>query len=241
MLTLEPTRQHDSLFRKIYVFLLNHDPLMMIVNDVFKERYAASAKNGSKLIDDWIPIPLDYETIKARVRAQLNKDITAAELRQVIRGPVDNIKEYHRMKSNLTIFTTRTYEARHHSRCTRKMIKYKSNEHGKHAYATIERMIQLLSHSCTELANEYKLLIIHNWKRVDKKIGNKTIVDHPSCLPHVTKMSNADNLYNSNPVIQATVVYPYNVAAWPASGEASEAGNYLMVQQHVVTDETIIV
>jgi len=237
-IVLEQKRAADSLFRKIYVYLLNHDPLMSIVNAVFKERYGKLAKNATKVIDDWIPIAEDVAIIQQRVRAELSQDITAAEVQQVIRGPID-VKEYQRLRSNLTTFTTKEYEARHHSRCTRKMIKYKSNTKGKHSYATVEKMIQLLSHSCTRLANEHKLLIIHNWKRVSKDKG-KTVLEHPSGLPYVTKMSNLENVYNSTPVVDATSVYPYNVAAWPASDEPTETGRYLMVQDHVVTDETII-
>ena len=143
-IVLEQKRAADSLFRKIYVYLLNHDPLMSIVNAVFQKRYGSLAKNATKVIDDWKPIEADVAIIQQRVLAELNQDITAAEVQQVIRGPID-AKEYQRMRSNLTTFTTRESEARYHSRCTRKMIKYKSNTKGKHSYATVDKMIQLLS------------------------------------------------------------------------------------------------
>jgi hypothetical protein len=239
LIKLDQLKQADSLFRKTFVFLLQNDPVMQIVNDVFNKRYQKQAKNGGKVIDDWTPHADDFAAIRSRIQMITNKDITMEEVKQVIRGPTI-VKSYDRMRSNLTSFSTQSYEAKNPSRCTRKMIKYKSDK-GKHAYAHIEQIITLLSHDAMNFAKEYTLLIIHNWKPVMKgPKGHQSKIDHPCGLPHLSKVSKQENVFQCIPVIAAEVVYPYNVAAWPASGVASDSGNYLIVQQHVITDETTL-
>jgi hypothetical protein len=222
------SQAHDSLFRQIYIFLLVNDPLMMIINSAFKQRYPKESKSGKKIIDNWDPDIPSYGIIQKRIKDELNEEITMNELKEIIKGPIDNINEYHRMKSNLTTFVTRTYESNHHSRCTRKLIKYKSSI-GKHSYAMIENMLSLRSHSVTRLSKLYNLIVIHNYESV----GN-----HISGLPYVKLMSKKDNIYHNTPVIEATAIYSHNVAAWPA-GKLPSA-NSLVVQIECVTDETTL-
>jgi hypothetical protein len=222
-------RRSSSNFRLIYRFLLDNDPLMSLINQEFTKRYPVESKNGSMLIDDWNPTDIECESIIERAGDELllSADLTRQDILDVIKGPIQPIDEYYRMQSNLTTFTTRAYEARHHSRCTRRMIKYRSGD-DEHMYAEVEHMFQLRSHSVTAIAKQYKLLVIHNYEQSSK---------HASELPCVRKTRLHDNIQDYTPVIQVDTVHPYNVAAWPA-GAASEFSDYLMVQISPANDDT---
>jgi hypothetical protein len=227
---LYPDRRNSSNFRLIYRFLLDNDPLMAIINQEFIKRYPVKSKDGSMLIDDWNPTDRECQPIIQRAGNELllGDDLTRQQILEVIKGPIQPIDEYFRMKSNLTTFTTRSYEARHHSRCTRKMVKYKSAD-DEHMYAVIEHMFHLRSHAVTALAKQYKLLVIHNYEQV---------CEHGSGLPCVRKTRLNDNIQGYTPVISVETVHPYNVAAWPTGLLPSEFSDYLMVQISPANDDT---
>jgi hypothetical protein len=209
---------------------------MRIINEEFEKRHPLRAGQTKriKLIDDWNPSEIDCVPIINRASQELLLpcEVTRQNILEMVNGPIQPLNQYHRMQSNLTTFTTREYEARHHSRCTRKMVKYKSGD-DEHTYAVIDSMFSIRSHSVTNMSKQYNLLVIHNYEQIGK---------HASLLPCVKKMSHVDNLHNATPVIQAEAVYSHNVAAWPA-GQAtpSEFSNYLMVQIDPTEDETKLV
>jgi hypothetical protein len=208
---------------------------MRIINEEFEKRFALRAGQNSRtrMLDDWNPSDGDCAPIISRASDELMLPcvLTREQIVNVIKGPIQAIDEYVRMKSNLTTFTTRSYEARHHSRCSRKMIKYLSGD-DEHTYAVVEQMFSIRSHSVTEISKPYNLLVIHNYEQV---------CSHASQLPCVKKMTHVNNIHEVTSVIRAESVYPHNVAAWPAGHTLpSEYSNYLMVQIDPTEDETTL-
>jgi hypothetical protein len=166
--------------------------------------------------------------------------VTMNELKEMIKGPTGTVIEYQRFQVNDTVFCTNHYESRKRTiRITRKMIKFQT-ESKSAAYGMIDNIFSLSSHSVTRLAKHYDILKITNFpqerKEMIKKGSKRTVlVNHPSGLKQVTKVSQRDNLAY-HVIIYWNQVYPYNVAAWPLNCDKID-NSFLMVQISPLDDE----
>jgi hypothetical protein len=233
---IQTNRDRMNTFRLICNFLLSNDESMIIINNEFVSSHPVQSKNGSLVIYEWIISDVSFQNIRNEILNKFNKNVTDEEIKLMLAGPVV-INEYKRIKINECTFVTDDHEAVV-SRITRKYIYYRKQKENrknkknnkKHkvveddedeyekVVARIDKIYAVTTRSPGNCYKTYTLLKVMNYEFEE---------DHESSLPHVSQMTEGNNVFKAMPIISATDVLPLNIALWPTS--LNRDNNFLVV------------
>lgn len=203
----------------VFQFLLREDPLYVIIADEYERSHRHEATPNN--IEIWQISFQSISSIIQKVRDKLQKEVSAEELRQLLKGPPKRAVEYKRMEVNGVVFVTSRYESAKGRRSRRFCFYVNSHQQTlfndftvnkdtiEYPIGAIERILQIKNTDSLRLQTCYTVLRIRNYKYLPK---------HVSKLPYVEPLSIAATVA-TQPIIDAASIKPYNVALWPATAD----------------------